>query len=562
MMRKVAMNPSSRTAGKENHTSTTPMVGEASQQSYNAREHQSAAPSNHPSSTATYANIEEIISPILKPNGIDSQKPQKQHNHLQQSAAALPLKHANVATYANNADPKRPPTLKPILKKTSRSAVDVVNGKLLDYYARSRQEEMKRQQDAEYANIDAKPGPSSSSACRQQERGEKNGDKDVMRQKTEHAGGSSGSNSGGTSNYNNAAKGTEKTTNNAGAAGAAAAAVVGKSQSQSQAQTQKPDAKANGNGAGGGGNANFTWKLDDFEIGKPLGRGKFGNVYTAREKKTKFVVALKVMFKRQITEHNIEHQVSAAGCFSFPIKYQFPSTPNSQSPPPIQVRREIEIQSHVRHKNILRMYGYFHDKQRVYLILEYAPKGTLFNLLQSQPQHNIDEPQAAIYVRSLADALIYLHKRDVIHRDIKPENLLLGHDGELKIADFGWSVHSPQSARTTLCGTMDYLPPEMLTGQTHDASVDLWSLGVLCYEMLVGRAPFNTQQLGVNDPTMENIKVAKYTVPAYVSASAKHLMARLMVVNPSARMPLEKVLMHPWIKVHTMGSPAPPKAEK
>lgn len=89
------------------------------------------------------------------------------------------------------------------------------------------------------------------------------------------------------------------------------------------------------------------WTLTDFDIGKPLGKGKFGNVYLAREKKSKFLVALKVLFKSAIKNFNIEHQV----------------------------RREIEIQSHLRHPNILRMYGYFHDDSRVYLILEYAPFG-------------------------------------------------------------------------------------------------------------------------------------------------------------------------------------------
>lgn len=143
------------------------------------------------------------------------------------------------------------------------------------------------------------------------------------------------------------------------------------------------------------------WELSNFDIGRPLGRGKFGNVYLAREKNTKFVVALKVMFKKQIHINNVEHQV----------------------------RREIEIQSHLRHPNILRLYGYFHDSARIYLILEYAPKGALYLALQSQPNKRFDEKRTASYVFSLADALSYLHDRDVIHRDIKPENLLLGHDG-------------------------------------------------------------------------------------------------------------------------------------
>lgn len=163
-----------------------------------------------------------------------------------------------------------------------------------------------------------------------------------------------------------------------------------------------------------------------------LSKGKFGNVYLAREKDTKFVVALKVLFKKQIHRDNVEHQV----------------------------RREIEIQSHLRHPNILRLYGYFHDPTRIYLILEYAPEGTLYKELQAQPNKRFDEQRTAGYILSLADALIYLHERDVIHRDIKPENLLLGHKGVLKIADFGCSVHEPNSSRTTLCGTVDYLPPE------------------------------------------------------------------------------------------------------
>lgn len=186
-----------------------------------------------------------------------------------------------------------------------------------------------------------------------------------------------------------------------------------------------------------------AWSLVNFDIGRPLGRGKFGNVYLAREKETKFVVALKVLFKEQIGEQGIEHQV----------------------------RREIEIQSHLRHPNILRMYGFFHDEKRIYLILEYAANGTLFNALKNEKR--FDEKKSAKYIKSLISALEYLHERGVIHRDIKPENLLLGYDDQLKIADFGWSVHEPNSLRTTLCGTMDYLSPEMVQGKPHTKAVSL-----------------------------------------------------------------------------------------
>lgn len=261
------------------------------------------------------------------------------------------------------------------------------------------------------------------------------------------------------------------------------------------------------------------WTLSNFDIGRPLGRGKFGNVYLAREKETKYVIALKVLFKKQVHAQGIEHQV----------------------------RREIEIQSHLRHQNILRMYGYFHDETRIYLILEYAPGGTLFSKMQTQPGNKFPEQQCAIYVNMLVSALIYLHERNVIHRDIKPENLLLGNAGELKIADFGWSVHEPTSTRTTLCGTLDYLSPEMVQGHPHSKMVDLWSLGVLAYELLVGRAPFHATGY---DETYNKIMKVRYEIPPELSRPAAHLISRLLVREPEHRIPLEQVAMHPWIQLH------------
>lgn len=169
------------------------------------------------------------------------------------------------------------------------------------------------------------------------------------------------------------------------------------------------------------------WSLKDFDVGKPLGRGKFGHVYLAKEKKSGYIVALKVLYKQELQENNAEKQV----------------------------RREVEIQSHLRHPNVLRLYGYFYDNKRVYLILEYAAKGELYNILKKVGR--FEEKTASGYIKQMADALIYLHKKHVIHRDIKPENILLGMDDVLKIADFGWSVHAPSSRRQTLCGTLDYV---------------------------------------------------------------------------------------------------------
>ncbi|XP_068120583.1 aurora kinase A [Hyperolius riggenbachi] len=256
------------------------------------------------------------------------------------------------------------------------------------------------------------------------------------------------------------------------------------------------------------------WCLDNFEIGRPLGKGKFGNVYLAREKQSRFILALKVLFKSQLEKAGVEHQL----------------------------RREVEIQSHLRHPNILRLYGYFHDATRVYLILDYAPKGELYRELQRCTR--FDDERSATYITELADALMYCHSKKVIHRDIKPENLLLGSSGELKIADFGWSVHAPSSRRTTLCGTLDYLPPEMIEGKMHDEKVDLWSLGVLCYEFLVGKPPFEAE---TNQETYRKISKVDLQFPPYVSEGARDLIIKLLKHDPNQRLPLKDVLEHPWV---------------
>lgn len=257
------------------------------------------------------------------------------------------------------------------------------------------------------------------------------------------------------------------------------------------------------------------WTLEDFDIGKSLGRGKFGNVYLAREKKQGFICALKVMYKVQLARSNVEYQL----------------------------RREIEIQSHLRHENILRLYAYFYDEKRVYLILEFAAGGELYKKLQKEGRFGYQ--QTAIYVRDLAGALDYCHQKHVIHRDIKPENLLIGLNGEIKIADFGWSVHTPNSRRKTLCGTLDYLPPEMVDGRDHDSSVDNWCLGVLTYEFLVGSPPFEAED---DAETYRRISLVDLKFPTWMDPLAKDFISKLLVKDPKKRLRLKDVPDHPFIR--------------
>jgi aurora kinase len=241
--------------------------------------------------------------------------------------------------------------------------------------------------------------------------------------------------------------------------------------------------------------------LGMFEIGRPLGKGKFGRVYLAKERSSGFVCALKVLHKNELQQGKVEKQL----------------------------RREIEIQSNLRHPNILRLYGHFHDSKRVFLILEYAGKGELYKHLRRE--NRFAEWKAAQYIAQMAAALKYLHKKHVMHRDIKPENILVGIHGEIKISDFGWSVHAPNNRRNTMCGTLDYLPPEMIKPGSQEnfysEKVDLWSLGVLTYEFLVGEAPFE------DTPVMTQRRIARgeMTVPPFVSPEAKDLIKRVSSVT-------------------------------
>jgi len=127
------------------------------------------------------------------------------------------------------------------------------------------------------------------------------------------------------------------------------------------------------------------------------------------------------------------------------------------------------------------------------MILEYTPGGELYKELKESPGGRFDEPKCANIIFQVTKALSYIHSKDVIHRDIKPENLLRSFN-TIKLADFGWSCHAPSNRRKTLCGTLDYLPPEMCayghSSDPYDKTIDIWSVGVLAYELATGSPPF------------------------------------------------------------------------
>ncbi|KAH5002094.1 non-specific serine/threonine protein kinase [Parastagonospora nodorum] len=272
----------------------------------------------------------------------------------------------------------------------------------------------------------------------------------------------------------------------------------------------------------------------NFEVGGSLGKGKFGRVYLARHISTNYICALKIISKASISSTSEE----------------------------TLIRREIEVHQNLAHKNILRLLSWFHEGASIYLVLEYAAGGSLFGRLKKQKKGRFMEDEAAGYIGQMAEALRYMHSKNIMHRDIKPENILLGLHQEVKLADFGYSVHSESGMRSTVCGTLDYLSPEvavmMLNPGKSDAfytkAIDRWSLGVLMYELLVGKAPFEMKSIA-----QTQMKIARYRgkgikFPSHVSKGAQDLMRGLLSLEAERRMGFEEVLEHEWIKACTVRS--------
>lgn len=258
--------------------------------------------------------------------------------------------------------------------------------------------------------------------------------------------------------------------------------------------------------------------LDDFDIGKKLGKGKFGRVYCVKHKKTGFICAMKAMEKSELVQYNVQKQF----------------------------RREVEIQSSLSHPNLTKLYGFFHDDKRVYLLMEYLVNGELYKVLKARGPFN--DIVASHYVYQMADALDFMHQKNIIHRDVKPENILMGFGNVVKLTDFGWSIISARGVRRkTLCGTIDYLSPELITSREYDDKVDVWALGVLTYELIVNSPPFEEDS---KDSTYKRIVSGDLKFPDTISSDAQDLIRKLLRHRAKDRISLQDVKRHPWILKH------------
>ena len=258
-------------------------------------------------------------------------------------------------------------------------------------------------------------------------------------------------------------------------------------------------------------------KLSDFQTLQDLGVGSFGKVFLVMHKVTKVKYAIKAIDKRN--KNNIE------------------SKP--------YFRREIEIMYKIHHPNVVRLFSHFEDNQNCYFIMEFISQGNFYNLLLKQKNKCLEPQMVAKLMKDIINAVYFLHQMNppIIHRDIKPENALLSENSVSKLTDFGWSnyINDENEQRNTFCGTPIYLAPEMIQGTGHDERVDIWCIGCLMFELLVGRPPFS----GPNkEGLMYNILKNKITYPNTLDEDAKDLIQQILKTDPKQRISLQDIIKH------------------
>ena len=242
-----------------------------------------------------------------------------------------------------------------------------------------------------------------------------------------------------------------------------------------------------------------------FKPVQMLGKGSFGEVYLVEKKDTKKLYAMKILLKTKIMGQNL-------------IRYAV---------------TERNVMSCVRHPFIVALRYSFQTANKLYLILDYCPGGSLS--LHLKREKRFSEERARVYLCEVLLAIEELHKRDIIYRDLKPDNVVLDVEGHALLTDFGLSkegVQEKDSARS-FCGSVAYLAPEMLQRTGHGKAVDWYLLGTLLYEMIIGIPPFYSQD---RNELFYNIKKGKLRVPAGLSQECKNLLRDLLQKDPSKRL--------------------------
>jgi protein kinase A len=205
----------------------------------------------------------------------------------------------------------------------------------------------------------------------------------------------------------------------------------------------------------------------------------------------------------------------------------------------------------LEHPFILSLVGSFQDNDNLYLLLPLIQGGELFNVVHTDKRDGISNEASIFYGACILEALGHLHARNIAYRDMKPENALIDGKGYCIMVDLGFAKIVVDKTYT-LCGTPEYLAPEIIMSKGHDKAVDYWSFGVLVYEMLVGRSPFyfyGTDQVSL----FKRIVMVKYSCPSTVNDDAKDLINKLLTRRQTSRLGnlsggCQEVKDQPWFK--------------
>jgi len=260
---------------------------------------------------------------------------------------------------------------------------------------------------------------------------------------------------------------------------------------------------------------------DRYELGREIGRGGFSVVVEGKDKRTGRRCAVKCVKKVKVEGDDIK-----------------------------LLRREIKIMKKVDHPNILKLFEVYEDEEESFLVMELVEGKELFDKIVEKGQYS--EKDASNIVRQIVSAVEYLHSNGIAHRDLKPENLLSAGDDDtevIKIADFGFSKKFDEEKLMTSCGSPGYVAPEVLTCESYDKAVDMWSVGVIIYILLCGYPPFYAD----NAPALfKKIMDVKYDFddPSWdeVSEDAKNLIRHLLIKDPKERHTAKQCLDDPWVK--------------
>ncbi|KAG9443274.1 hypothetical protein H6P81_014614 [Aristolochia fimbriata] len=261
--------------------------------------------------------------------------------------------------------------------------------------------------------------------------------------------------------------------------------------------------------------------LEDFEVMKLVGQGAFGKVFQVKKKGTSEIYAMKVMRKDKIMEKNHAEYMKA----------------------------ERDILTQIEHPFVVQLRYSFQTKYRLYLILDFVNGGHLF--FQLYHQGLFREDLARIYTAEIVSAVSHLHANGIMHRDLKPENILLDADGHVMLTDFGLAKQFAENTRSnSMCGTIEYMPPEIVLGRGHDKAADWWSVGVLLFEMLTGKPPFVS---GNREKIQQKIIKDKIKLPSYLTGEAHSLLKGLLQKEANRRLGSgpdgsEEIKRHKWFK--------------